>query len=322
MRHYPCCEHPQRTDGRVCPVCLRTNWNRAAAAVEQANLARQLLAAARKERARGPSGGASASDPGNDPGRRRRDAGPVDGEPQSMEYVLPPLAEVLKLTQPRSPGTGQPAVSQIYVWGYAPLHTDFWQRQAQPTAAAREFAATHGWDAMRPGAWAVELVLPLSLSRALGTLEPAIRRDPAIRGWGGRRGSLGYAPPPPRAALSAAASQRLAAQLLCERAVTLTAVVSTANARLQQLTLQVRSGRLQRLKRLPPAEFDALNRTLTAALALGKQGRLAEGYALLLSSWHEATAAGQQRIPWSGSLRWIYGLALQNYAWRYGPSLE
>jgi hypothetical protein len=213
-------------------------------------------------------------------------------------------------------------VSRIYVWGYAPLHTDLWQQQAQPTAAAREFAATHGWDAMRPGAWALELVLPLPLSRALGKLEPAIRRDPAIRGWGGRHSGRGYAPPALPAALHAAASQRVAARSLCERAVTLTAAVSMAGARLQELTDQVRSGRLQRLKRLPPAEFDALNRTLTAALALGKQGRLAEGYTLLLSNWRQATEAGRQRIPWSGSLRWIYGVALQNYVWRYGPSLE
>jgi hypothetical protein len=83
----------------------------------------------------------------------------------------------------------------------------------------------------------------------------------------------------------------------------------------------VRAGRLERLKRLPPAEFEAVNRTVTAAVELGKAGQLAEGYTLLAAHWEQAAAAAEQGVPWSGARRWIYGLALENYAWRYGPAL-
>jgi hypothetical protein len=322
MDDYRRCEHLETTRGAVCPVCLRTTWKRAAAAIEQAIITRQARIAAITERQRGRPGRTSAADPGDARGDPMTAAGAADDEPASLEYVLPPLEDVLKLTRCWPPGPPPPerGESRIYVWGYGPLPTDLFQRPAEPTAAAREFAAAHGWDATRPDAWALELVLPLPLSRALGMLEPAMRRDPVVRGWGGRSG--GRHQPAPRATLDAAVNYCRTAQMLCQRAQMLSHSAALACTRQGELMRHVRAGRLERLKRLPAAEFEALNRTLTAALDLGKAGRRTDGYTLLLSRWHEASAAAEQGVPWSGSLRWIYGVALQNYAWRYGPSLQ
>src|SRR5712692_9444333 len=98
MDCYRRCEHLETISGAVCPVCLRVTWNRAAAAIEQAIIARQARIAASTERQRGRSGRASTA-PGDGGRYLLSDAGAANHEPALLEYVLPPLNDVLKLTR-------------------------------------------------------------------------------------------------------------------------------------------------------------------------------------------------------------------------------
>lgn len=305
----PPCEHRREPAATICPFCLRNTWARAQLICTRTASARQARQAARKGEWQGMDG------PEPEGWREERAA---------LEYVLPPLEEVLRLT-----GGGKmakPVVSHLYLWGYEPLRSSAVRGRAEPTEAARAFAAAHGWHAARSGAWALEWELPLPLSEALGELEPVLRGESAVLGWGGRmiRGSrpehtvFGTSPDPPG---TAPARTPRSAAALRERARRISAAVQSSVARQQQLRQEIRQARLERLRRLPPAEFDALNQAVTTALELGKAGQLAAGYALLRVRWEQTSAAAEQGVPWSSQLRWIYGLALENYVWRYGLSL-
>src|SRR5438093_1069849 len=83
---------------------------------------------------------------------------------------------------------------RIYAWGYGLPQCGMLREQRQPTAEARRFAVERGWDAARSGAWAREITLPLPLSVALAVLEPSLRRDAAVAGYGGRTVRSGILP--------------------------------------------------------------------------------------------------------------------------------
>jgi hypothetical protein len=98
------------------------------------------------------------------------------------------------------------------VWGYEPARSRLLQEQGRSTPAAEAFAVERGWNAARSGAWAIELALSVPLSWALAALEPVIRDDLSVIGYGGRNvhreasGSPRRLLPPP---LGSAASHSL-----------------------------------------------------------------------------------------------------------------
>jgi hypothetical protein len=87
--------------------------------------------------------------------------------------------------------------------GYGPAQSRLLREQARSTPDAREFAVERGWNEERRGAWAIELALPAPLSSVLAALEPTIREDSCVIGYGGRTlhrslsGSLRQLLPPP-----------------------------------------------------------------------------------------------------------------------------
>ena len=76
--------------------------------------------------------------------------------------------------------------SMVYVWGYGKPVKVILQSRFEETEEASLFAAERGWDARRAGAWTGQMTLPLDLWDARRMLEPVLRLDPAILGWGGR----------------------------------------------------------------------------------------------------------------------------------------
>lgn len=111
--------------------------------------------------------------------------------PPPADSTLPPLLRELfpegetlpePLPEPYAPeGT---AWTTLYLWGYWPPRRDLWHEEYRETAAAAAFAAESGWDERRAGAWAQEISLPLGFRDALRALEPVLRQDPAVQGWG------------------------------------------------------------------------------------------------------------------------------------------
>jgi hypothetical protein len=84
------------------------------------------------------------------------------------------------------PAIERPAGSQVVIWGYSRLEDPQLYRLFRLTRAAREFAAECGWDSEHPGAWAREFLSIRGLHQTLIEVEPLVREDPAVAGWGGR----------------------------------------------------------------------------------------------------------------------------------------
>jgi hypothetical protein len=115
-----------------------------------------------------------------------------------LEYVLPPLEYVQAVltgspegverrAEPAGESRFTPAAAPsttLYVWGYGPARSVLCREQCEATATAARFAAESGWEAWQPGAWAKELTLPCGLRETIRTLEPILRQDPAVVGWG------------------------------------------------------------------------------------------------------------------------------------------
>jgi len=113
------------------------------------------------------------------------------------EASLPPLDFVLYSVIPRPLGLdleNPPAwlaqrlipPTTLYVWGYKPPESTLCRDQCQPSEAAEQFAARGGWDPRRPGAWAKETTVLQRLTDARRKLEPTIRQDGGVVGWGMR----------------------------------------------------------------------------------------------------------------------------------------
>lgn len=261
-------------------------------------------------------------------------------------FVAPHSPQARKASH-ACPDTGSRC--KLYVWGYG-LPSVMLQG-AEPTAEARAFAAERGWDDTRDDAWALELPRSLPLSRALAVLEPSVRPDPAVTGWGGR--TIHSEPRPERlpledliarAAAAVAQAQCLRSELEAKRALSRHLIHYTDQCRRKL------SGELSRPRplscfrsnssalrvetspcgerspaggaALPQPVFDRLNRTLTRALNRALDGALAEGYSLLLQALHAAEEAACCDVAWAEELVRIYHLALENYSWRFGLSLE
>jgi hypothetical protein len=113
--------------------------------------------------------------------------------------VLPPLE--YRLLPPHSPlqtlvGRGGPdeapwsaapstlPSTTVFVWGYDPPRTLLCREQFDESAEAARFAAESGWEASREGAWAKETTVRAGLTETLRQLEPVLRQDPAVVGWG------------------------------------------------------------------------------------------------------------------------------------------
>jgi hypothetical protein len=62
--------------------------------------------------------------------------------------------------------------------------------------------------------------------------------------------------------------------------------------------------------------------TVTDAVDLVAEGRLADGYAALLAGLHRAEEIAEEGIDWGPELADRWRLACDNYAARYGVPLE
>jgi hypothetical protein len=73
---------------------------------------------------------------------------------------------------------------------------------------------------------------------------------------------------------------------------------------------------------IPDDELNTLLTRIDEAVALAAEGRLADGYSLLLAGMDEAKDAGEQGAGWADDLAERYRLALDNYAVSYGVQME
>jgi hypothetical protein len=128
--------------------------------------------------------------------REDRRSRPHSGSLPPLEYVLLPLEAPLRffpVVEEEVAGgpeaaSSPPAIgATLYVWGCEPPRSLLCREQCEASESAARFAAEAGWEANRPGAWAGEITLPLTMNEALRTLEPLLREDPGVAGWGIRR---------------------------------------------------------------------------------------------------------------------------------------
>jgi hypothetical protein len=180
--------------GWICPACLHACRARAESVRQRVREERELRAADRRQRLR------SARD-------RQRERivwalyADSDASSSGRSFidaacpVLASSADDAEWLSPLTPGgrartgwfSAVPASdTRLYVWGYGPPQSRLLCGPARSTPEAREFAVERGWDEERSGAWAIELALPVPLSAALDALEPAIRADRSVAGYGGR----------------------------------------------------------------------------------------------------------------------------------------
>lgn len=116
-----------------------------------------------------------------------------------LEYALPPLATALVYLARGLPplpetaaardaeaGSRQAAFTVLYAWGYGRSRSRIVRMQFRETEAACRFAAERGWDRRRPGAWAGEQLFCVGLRAALRAVEPSLRVEPSVAGWGGK----------------------------------------------------------------------------------------------------------------------------------------
>jgi hypothetical protein len=71
----------------------------------------------------------------------------------------------------------------VHAWGYGPASLPLFREYGGSTPAARATAIAHGWDPIREGGWAIEMMLPARADLASMALEAEAKRDPAVVGW-------------------------------------------------------------------------------------------------------------------------------------------
>lgn len=112
-----------------------------------------------------------------------------------LDYRLPPLEHALLALHPD--GAAGPAAhplpdlpdprtapsTTLYAWGYSLPESPLCRDQCEQTEAAALYAIQEGWDAERPGAWAREICLGLTLSEMLRWVVPILQEDPGVVGW-------------------------------------------------------------------------------------------------------------------------------------------
>jgi hypothetical protein len=242
----------------------------------------------------------------------------------------------------------------VFVWGYGRPRSAVLRLLLAETVEARRFASGRGWDGEQPEAWAGEMPSHFGLMPALSALESLIRSDEAVAGWGGRAAGC-------REDLSSdrardAESLRLSHGETTERLAWQAWTLLVHRELLQtELRAQRAAARKLRERRAlpswsfhailglpvwdgpddgsssfvrgevsppPPADFERLNRAVTAAEEQAARGHLAEGYTMLFDGLRDAEEALETGVDCAGELVRSYQLALDNYVWRYGISLE
>lgn len=160
-------------------------WERAARACETAQLAVDAVRISRKDR------------------QCLQEESSLTLGPASLltppHYHLPPLEHSSLLLSAREADTAEEPANlpilerperrvasstTLYAWGYAPPESHLCRHQCEATAAAAQYAIGEGWEPGRPGAWAREVCLGLSLSEMLRWVVPILHDDPGVAGWG------------------------------------------------------------------------------------------------------------------------------------------
>jgi hypothetical protein len=114
---------------------------------------------------------------------------PLEYKLLSPHTPLPPLWEPAgaDVDYPEAPPASPPLLpassTALYVWGYQPPESSLCRDQCAATEAAAQVARENEWEAARPGAWAKEVRLGLSLTEMLRLVVPILRRDPGVDGW-------------------------------------------------------------------------------------------------------------------------------------------
>lgn len=104
-------------------------------------------------------------------------------------FSLPALEEEPgpeELGQPVEAPLALPGTTTLYVWGYNPPTTLLCRERCESSVEAAVFARKTGWDPGREGAWAKEITVPGGLRDTLRALEPILRQDQGVVGWGAR----------------------------------------------------------------------------------------------------------------------------------------
>ena len=73
---------------------------------------------------------------------------------------------------------------------------------------------------------------------------------------------------------------------------------------------------------LPTNEIDTLTMTVTNAIDLAREGQIADGYAVLIWGLHRAEKIAAEGADWGAELVTRWQQACDNYAQRYGVSLD
>jgi cation diffusion facilitator CzcD-associated flavoprotein CzcO len=73
---------------------------------------------------------------------------------------------------------------------------------------------------------------------------------------------------------------------------------------------------------LPTNEIDTLTMTVTDAIDLAAEGKVADGYACLLWGLHRAEDIAAEGIEWGAELRGRWQAACEDYCTRYGVCLD
>jgi hypothetical protein len=244
---------------------------------------------------------------------------------------------------------------RLFAWGYGRLQSQTLRTCFHPSDAARAFAEARGWDCGTSGAWAGEFTASGLVFALLALLDPILRSEAGVSGWGG-----GTVAPAQRMTSSASAAADSAALLARARSAVedasrgkdeLAKQLATARSEfgaLRQLRsaykarFSLRAGldraapmpeppgnvlkkggrRVSEAEELPESEFEVLNRVFSESLDHAQDGQLAEGYTLLLAGLRRAEEAAEHQFPWADRLVGIYNQALNHYTHRFGIPLH
>jgi len=108
---------------------------------------------------------------------------PLEATLAYLDRGLPPIPD-----EPAASGQRRGVLTVLYAWGYGHSRPSILRMQFPETEEARRFAAERGWDRRQPGAWAGEQPFAVGLHAALRTVEPLLRTDQCVAGWGGKLG--------------------------------------------------------------------------------------------------------------------------------------